>query len=206
MVAPQFTGKYAAIRKDIYKGTIGSKFNPKGDNLAGRKFYTTERGYYNAQKKVFDERMAKLDRIESAGLPVQATLVISHGGRGAYGVQWKGKLEYNDEHGFRKFIDGDSTTGTGYDKISTAAANAMNDSAGFLKILLDARLKKKDVGHGARLLIGDPWLPYYEGGVGINSFNHTMEKVGYDVKDVSNQNTYIFIYTLKRRPATKRRA
>lgn len=204
MPAPQFTGRYASIRKDVWKGTLGKKFDPKGDNYAGRTPYKTERGYYTAQKKIFDERMAIIDRIEATTVPTHATLTLTHGPRGTYGVQWVADIRYSygKDGRYGNWIQGDRTTGTGYDKLSTAFADAMDKSPEFLKILMDARAKGKTLPYGVSLLKGTPYLPHYSDGVGMSSLNAVLKASGYEVRELpGNDDIYVYEYTLKRRRA-----
>ncbi|MBQ1293579.1 MAG: hypothetical protein IIY21_06045 [Clostridiales bacterium] len=199
MAMPQFTGKYASIRKDIYKGTVGAKFVQGGTNYAGGKIYKTEQGFRKAMMGVFDGYMRKIDALEKASLPARATLVISPGGRGMYGTQWSAELRYEDINGLTRYVEGERTTGTGYDKISSASASVFNKSPEFMKLLMDARAKKKTLPYGAYLSIGKPWLPNWEGGVGISSHVRILEAMGYDVSDVSTDKAYIYMIALKKK-------
>lgn len=204
MAAPTFAGRYASIRKDIWKGTMGTKFNPKGENYAGRIPYKTERGYYAAQKKIFDDYMKVIDKIETSSVPTHATLILTHGPRGTYGMQWIAEIRYSYGKGgmYGGRVQGDRTSGTGYDKLSTAFASALNKSPEFMKILLDARAKKKKLPYGVYLYNGKPYLPRYEGGVGMSSLNAVLKASGYEVKELpSSDDTYVYEYTLKRRRA-----
>lgn len=201
MAMPQFTGKYASIRKDIYKGTVGTKFVQGGTNYAGEKTYKTEQGFRKAMVGVFDGYMRKIDAIEKASLPVRATLVITPDGRDMYGTQWSAELRYEDINGHTGYVKGKRTTGMGYDKISTASASVFNNSPEFLKPFMDARAKKKTLPYGAYLSIGEPWLPNWKGGVGISSHVKILEAIGYEVLDVSTDKdkAYIYVITLKKK-------
>lgn len=198
-----FSGKYPTIRKDIYKGTLGQKFDPKKDNyvLGGKKPYATERGYYNAQKKVFDTLMSSIDKIEATSVPVNADLFIRTGRKGTYGYQWQAELEYTNANGQRKVIQGERTTGMGYDKVSTAGASALNQSPEFIKILMDAREKKKKLSNAVTLNAGKPWLPHYNGGVGMSSLNAILRDYGYNVYENGRDDMVRYTYILKRRRA-----
>ena len=205
MTIPTFTGRYASIRKDVWKGTLGKKYDPDTSVLIDgkRHYYKTETGFYKAQQVVFKDYMVKIDKIEMTTLPIEATLVLKHGSRGIYGVQWRGDLKYTYGNNQYRHIIGDPTTGTGYDKLSTAFAKALNESPEFLKILMDARAKKKDLPYGAYLEIGKPWLPYYKGGVGMSSLDHILRTAGYGVTEVpvGSDDVYINQYVLKKRRA-----
>jgi len=202
MAIPQFTGKYASIRKDVYKGTLGQKFDPKTNNMVGRKAYATENGYYKAQAKKFNDIMEEIDVIETTTLPTHATLTIKKAGKGMYGTQWVGELRYTYGNGYNAFVEGERTQGTGYDKLSTAFASALNKSPQFMKILMDARAKGKELPYGVYLRKGMPYLPSWEAGVGMNALNRVLSASGYEVRDFPTGNdVYLYEYTLKKRRA-----
>lgn len=210
MPAPQFTGKYASIRKDFWKGSLGTKYPGEKDVYVGNHKWSkfkTEKGYYNAMAKKFSNEMAIIDKIENANLPLEATLTIDwkKGDMGAW--QAKANLNYNfiNANGQKdyKHLESNRTGGWGYDKASSASAVVLNASPQFMRILMDARAKKKKLPYGAQLKNGEPWFPYWEGGVGIECHNHILEVSGYDVKQVrtGRDDIQIYNYTLKKRRA-----
>lgn len=202
---PAFTGRYAAIRKEFFKGIVLAKYDPT------RSGYKTEAGFRRAQVKEFEKKMAEIDRIERAGTLLDATVTITWSKGGMYGKQGKATIRYSymapNGNIYGDTITGDSTTGTGYDKTSQAWANAANKCPEFVKLLMDARVKKKkSPGYGIYLNAGEPWMPHFDGGVGMSSFNRGMEALGYNVQEI---NTYpsdvdIYKYTIKRKPAVRR--
>ena len=165
---PAFTGRYAQIRKDFYKGLVLAKYDP------ARSEYKTEAGFRRNQIKKFEKGMAEIDRIERAGTLLKATVTIVWGSRGIYGKQGKATIKYTylaTEGTIRNAtVTGASTTGTGYDKTSTAWANAANECPEIMKLLLDARAKKKKLPYGVYLSTGSPWMPHFDGGVGTILF------------------------------------
>ena len=208
MAIPTFTGKYASIRKDIYKGTLGQKFKPGASVYLDNKFheYKTEAGYYKAQEKVFQQKMRIIDKVENAPYPVLASIYIDFkkGSMGAY--QAKAKLSYavpRADGGLSyKYVEGTRTGGYGYDKESTASAEVFNQSP-FLKILYDARVKKKKLPYGAYLYEGSASLPKFAGGVGFECHDAIIKTAGYDVGYVPGSDSVtVRTYTLK----NKRRA
>lgn len=87
-------------------------------------------------------------------------------------------------------------SGCGYDKESTAVADAFNKSLGILKVLYTLKEKaleagesdksktactghnnKNCVGYGA----GYSVIPYFEGGVGVSCFWDILKKAGFDI-------------------------
>ena len=202
MTIPTFTGKYASIRKDIYKGTLGQKFKPGASVYLDNKFheYKTETGYYKAQEKVFQQKMAIIDMIESASYPKLATINVDWK-KSTYGWQAKAILSYVTYSGKQVSITGDRTGGGGYDKQSSAIANVLNKSPAFMKLLFDARVKKQKLPYGADLYIGEPSLPRYAWGVGWNSHVAVLKACGYNERDVA----YLDHFQTYELTSTKRR-
>jgi hypothetical protein len=86
-----------------------------------------------------------------------------------------------------------SIIGCGFDKHSTAIAEALNQSASFLKVLYDYKERKgakksnRDVfGYGA----GYGVLPSLEGGVGVSCYPHILAKCGYKFSTPSSGKNY----------------
>ena len=180
MAAPKFIGKYASIRKDFYKGTVGSAYFP------GKDGYKTERGYYNAMEKKFKLAMVKLNTIEVISIPTRGSVTIERAKNGQCNAVLR--YFYIDPSGKETFktVRGNRTTGNGYDRLSAAYADALNESPQFMKILLDARAKGKAIPYGADLSKGEPWWPHYMGGIGVNSLNKILESAGYIVEEDTN--------------------
>lgn len=174
----EFKGRYAKIRRDFYKEAT-SKFDP--NKFVGGKRYKTESGYRKAQEKRFATVMANLDRIEATGTPIEATLSVWYPERSQ---QARAKVEYKymkDGSVHRSSVTGGPTGGWGYDKMSTALAEALNKSPEFLKILLDARAKGKKLPYGVHLFNGEPYSPRWAGGVGTECFIDVLKACGYNV-------------------------
>lgn len=181
MAGPTFTGKYAGIRKDLYKGIMGQKYSPDARVYIGNqtKTYKTEKGFYTALAKKFSDEMAKVDAIEKAGLPVQGTFTAYYPARS---YQARASVSFKTSTGSYKTYEGGPTGGWGYDKMSSALAEAFNKSPEFLKILMDARARKKTLPYGVSLDNGKPRLPRWNGGVGTECFVSVLEACGYDVQ------------------------
>lgn len=91
-----------------------------------------------------------------------------------------------------------SIGGCGYDKKSTAVANALNQINAILKPLYKA--KNKDIEKPNRELLGYGSgygiLPHLEGGVGVECYPRIFEKVGYKFESVASGNNFdVFIIT-----------
>lgn len=201
---PAFTGRYAQIRKEFFKGIVLAKYDPKFSEQK------TEAGFYKAQANKFKKDMARMDKIENAGTVLNGRVVIRWTKGGAYGQQAIATLSYTymapDGAIRSKVIEGKRTTGYGYDKESTAFYKAAEESPEFMRILMDARAKKKDLGYGVSLNTGKPWFPYFNGGVGIGSIWSSMQKAGYNFTNAPtyNDDVQAYEFSIKRKPAVRR--
>lgn len=142
-----------------------------------------------SKTKAFEKQLARLETIEQA--PDCSRIEIS--------VDWvRNKTWGNNPHA--KITDGgDWYTGTasgcGYDKISAAVAEALNQSNSILKALCEA--KEEALKNGAsdasdtctgrdnRDILGygsgyNP-VPAFEGGVGMGSFDNIFKKLGFEI-------------------------
>ena len=202
-----FSGKYAAIRKDFWKGTVGAKWTPEHYQFGTE--YKTEAGFRNGMTKRFASDMAKIDRIENAGTVLDGTVSIRWTKGGQYGWQATASLAYTyltpDGKILSKVVDGSRTKGAGYDKESTAFASAAEKSPEFVKILMDARAKKKDLGYGVTSAAGKPYFPHFNGGVGMGSIWRSMERAGYTFESVRTATDTVNVYQfrIKRKPAKR---
>ncbi len=183
------TSKYASIRKDIAKGTIMRKFDPNEKHWNSKNqlvTYSSEASFRKAMEKEYKRRTEMIDKAENVGLPVEGRVRITWTSRaGIYGYQARAYLTYSYLKNGRlanEQIETGYTTGIGYDKESTAAANAFNESPSMVKILLDARAKKDKPSYGASLNNGKPFIPHWNGGVGLTSIISTLNDYGYNAK------------------------
>ena len=83
-----------------------------------------------------------------------------------------------------------NASGWGYDKESAAVAEALNASPSVLKILYNKEIDALTAGRARREFIGYGSgygvLPYFEGGVGIESHHNIFKNCGYTFETVAN--------------------
>ena len=89
-------------------------------------------------------------------------------------------------------------SGCGYDKESTAIAEALNKNNNILKLLYTAKNKKmtlKNNNNNDLLGYGSGYgsLPYFEGGVGVNSLLNIFRKLGYKIEEHHTKNNDFYI-------------
>jgi len=98
---------------------------------------------------------------------------------------------------YSDYFESGSIGGCGYDKGSTAVANAINQSNSFLKamyLLKDANINTKNhelFGYGS----GYGILPRLEGGVGVSCYPAIFEKLGFTFKTTASGKTFD-VYTV----------
>lgn len=94
-----------------------------------------------------------------------------------------------------------SASGCGYDKQTTAIAEAANQSLQILKILCSKKeleLRKGKTGKNRDIIgygSGSYAIPKLEGGVGISSFKNIFESCGYEWNDYSGESYDMYIIT-----------
>lgn len=91
-------------------------------------------------------------------------------------------------------------SGCGYDKESTAIADALNKNNDILKILYIAKNKKmtiKNTNNHDLLGYGSGYgvLPYFEGGVGVSSLMNIFKKLGYNVQEYHARSSDFYTIT-----------
>lgn len=139
-----------------------------------------------------------IDRIAAAECPTMCKIEITYTKGGAYGAQayaelWTGCGYYK----------GKRTSGCGYDKASTAAAYALNESPEIIRVLFEReekRLSKREkptrrefIGYGCFDLYESGYiLPHFDGGIGISSTIEILRAIGF-AAEVYDGNNWILI-------------
>lgn len=193
---PVFAGRYAQIRKAIWKKTVGAPFHPGA--YMGGKDYQTESGFRNAAKKRFLKEMKIIDQAETATLPQYFDIVVEWG---------KGSMGANQARAILRFgsdsIVGDKTRGVGYDKESTAVADVLNQASFARKIALD-NAKSTNPYYGTDnmdTIKRYGYAPAWNGGVGMGSFRRILERAGYE-EDVHYSDKFT-LYQYRRKKGRK---
>lgn len=144
--------------------------------------------------------IARLNRVMATENTVQRVLLGTEWTRGgAYGAQAQTTAHYymQDANGTTAYkeITGNKTGGCGYDKYSTALADALNDCDELMRavyIAVEKALQTADpnndrygdgrhlLGYGLSYSVG--YLPYFDGGVGAGCFWAVLSKVGFKLE------------------------
>ena len=166
---------------------------------------TMKRAVKRIERKATKNQLEKINRInevETAGGDlIEATLAIKwkktyEGYQAAATLKVTCKLDGNT----RSFAyETRYTGGGGYDKESTAAAAALNESPEMLKLIYKAYNDGLSLPYGVNQYNGS--LPAYGGGVGISCYYSIFESVGYKLVSVYADKT-TNVYRIER-TATK---
>lgn len=156
--------------------------------------YTSERIKRRYRKAVQSE-LELLRQIEEAKIPNEITIHVDWVKNSYWGNN--PHVEITDDR--RRYFS--SASGCGYDKQSSAIAEALNQSYSILKVLCDkkeAELQAGKTGANGKLIgYGSGYfaIPKFEGGVGVESFRRIFENCGYEWKGYSGEKYDIYIVT-----------
>ena len=161
---------------------------------------------FNKIDKGLTEKLDKLDTIarseELKSISIEVIWIYSR----MYG-SWCPRARVSTYEG----VFGGYASGCGYDKESTAISTALNQSHAVLKILCDYKESalargESDTsataasGHDNRSILGYgagyAAIPYFESGVGVNSFWSILKKCGYEVE--SHCLKRVHVYTIRK--------
>lgn len=148
-------------------------------------------------RNIFDKSLAVnikyIDKIAAAERPTMCKIEINYTKGGAYGAQAYAELWTGCD-----YYKGRRTSGCGYDKASTAAAYALNQSPEIMRVLFEReekRLAKREkptrrefIGYGC--FDGDVqnyFIPRFDGGVGLSSVVEILRAIGFDVKNYGGE-------------------
>ena len=145
--------------------------------------YKTERGYYNHLKKRNEERAA----MHAQPLPIYIEIELTWR-KSYYGWCPRAEMRWEDANGSWDYDNNAGFAGGyGYDKHSTAVANALNKH--FKNLLYSVRNRNfKKAPYGIHKYEGS--FPSFEGGVGISCYPSIMDWLGYKMKCVASTDTY----------------
>jgi len=173
------------------KGKKMSSFN----SLDAAKAYLIARKEKKAYKQI-EREVEQINAISAAGKLISAKI----------SVEWKRSATWGANptaEAWIRFINKDGQTdsiylksssigGCGYDKLSTAIAEALNQSNEVLKplyLLKNKNIEAKNhelIGYGS----GYGIKPKLEGGVGVSCYPAIFNKIGFDFKTVASGKTY----------------
>lgn len=195
------TGRYEMFRQEIEADTIDRPYDPQ---VAQRMGLKTERGYRNRMQRKYDAGIRELQAIEDAPEIESADISIKWRG-GSNGHQATATVDYyyteSDGRRYHGTAHGGPTRGWGYDKGSTALADAFNSDPALQRIAYEAASDGRiteDWGAASRRNGRVRW----NGGIGISGYRYDVPKYGYDFETVyADDDTEV--YTMRRKTVSK---
>ena len=137
--------------------------------------------------KSLDKDLEKIATAEQAEQPETITINVTWNRNKIWGYNPTAEITITTAHSARTYTG--HASGCGYDKESAAVCNALNESPEALKALYSAKEKAIEAGNtstsNAELIeygAGYGAIPYYEGGVGMNSIVRVLTKCGLNMK------------------------
>jgi hypothetical protein len=168
-----------------------NKYWPDLDTLKG---YLRGR-YDKAMRKHRQGVMADLIRIDTAPTPHQIIIMVEWKKSQTWGSNPTATIDVYGERNHYESFKSRSIGGCGYDKESTAIAEALNQSDGIIKLLYQAKndgyseennTNEKVLGYGS----GYGILPSFAGGVGTSCFERIFQRLGYDWERTASGKTF----------------
>lgn len=100
------------------------------------------------------------------------------------------RVEYKDNS--CNYFDSGSIGGCGYDKLSTAIANSLNQVNGLLKLMYQLKNDNIEVNNHEFFGYGSGYglLPSFEGGVGVSCYNKIFNKLGYKFEQYTSGKSF----------------
>lgn len=148
-------------------------------------------------KKQLDKRLKELEKVENNHKIFDNLYIQISTKKTNLGWQYKATLSDTTER-----IEGRYTGGWGYDKLSSAISEVLNEYLPLKKLLYNYKEKYlfenkllqannyEIFGYGS----GYGMLPYFEGGVGVNSYYKIFNTIGLEFKQI---NDTLYIITKK---------
>jgi hypothetical protein len=112
-------------------------------------------------------------------------------------VEWKRSQTWGanpraEGYDYNGRYDSGSIGGCGYDKLSTAVANVLNQSKGLKKLLYIYKNNNPEAANSEFLGYGAGYgiLPRFEGGVGVNCYPDIFKKIGFNFRQTASGKTF----------------
>lgn len=151
--------------------------------------------------KEIDKQLARLIAVQNAPDLQSITVSMEWKKSRMWGMNPNAEARINAGDNSDYYQSG-SIGGCGYDKGSTAVANAINQSNAVLKALY--LVKEDNIAINNRELFGYGSgygiLPYFEGGVGVSCYPAIFDKIGFEFKTTASGKTFD-VYTATKKVA-----
>ncbi len=173
---------------------------PKGKNVS--KMELTElRAYLIGRKeketyKAIERKIKQIESVNNVGELLSCKISVEWKNSRMWGANpkaelWAQFINAKGEHDSVYVVSG-SIGGCGYDKLSTAVAEVLNQVNAVLKPLYQLKDQNPTAKNGELLGYGSGYgiLPSFEGGVGVSCYPRIFEKIGYSFNTVASGKTF----------------
>lgn len=181
----------AILDKWQYKQLIPKSSTRKFEKAKELKEYLISR-YEKEQAKKCSAEISKIKTIEQAGTFDRIKISVEWKKSRMWGNNPNAEAYVSLTEGSGYTVNSGSIGGCGYDKLSTAIANAVNQSNEVLKLLYTKKNKAVEANNRELFGYGSGYglLPYLEGGVGVSCYPKIFESLGYEFRTVASGKTY----------------
>jgi hypothetical protein len=178
--------------------TAGAKRKTWTD-LTELKAYILKRKEQNIEKAL-DKKLILLKEISNSPDLAEINISVDWKRSATWGANPRGEARVKTVNGYANTYDSGSVGGCGYDKLSTAVANCLNQSKSVLKALY--LVKEQHIGKDNREVFGYGSgygiCPNFEGGVGVSCFPDIFRKIGFEFKQIANGKTFDVFHVTKK--------
>jgi len=151
-----------------------------------------DKSWYRKQYRKVKKFIELLEKTEPLKKGEEVVIKVDWKKNRTWGYTCRAKDNYGNDSGV--------VSGTGYDKLSTAVALVLNKNPKIMKRIYEIKEQNFDekiedvLGYGISEAYG--CVPYFDGGVGINSLINVLENAGFNVKHYSTEMADIVIISL----------
>ena len=173
------------------KRYITPTYMKKDVSLTFLKAYVKNRAK-NQYLSTLEEEVTKIEAINEAQPILSININVEWKTNRTWGANPKAEVRVNYKDNSCEYFHSGSISGCGYDKESTAIAEALNQSHSVLKMLYNAKNKNIDKSNGDIFSygIGGHETPRFSGGVGTNCYYRVFEKLGFKMEKVSSGKSF----------------
>jgi hypothetical protein len=170
-------------------------------NVATKREYETEnrlsciKRQEKKNSKLCLEKLDLLDQIYTSELPDFIGITVEWKRSAMWGMNPKAEIAVRKTGEWSKRFESRSVSGCGFDKESTAIAEALNQSLSIRKLLCMAIDNGVELPYGFETYSG---IPAFSGGVGVSCFREIFEVLGYKWESIADTKT-TNVYTIRKK-------
>jgi len=167
------------------------------------KAYVLKR-YNDAKDKDLLKKVAQIETISKSGDFISAKIQVEWKKSQMWGSNPSAELwlsfRNNTGNMDSLYFTSGSIGGCGYDKLSTAVANVINQANPILKQLYELKESNPNTDNRELFGYGSGYgsLPHIEGGVGVSCYPAIFDKIGFEFKSIASGKTFDVFTIIKK--------